>query len=150
MIATKTKTRPQRRHKDDRRNDDSRIDLGQRGEALAQTYLLSLGWVILDRNWRAPRGRRLRGELDLVALIPEDKDRGPCIVFVEVKTRRSDMRGAPAEAIKPAKLHRIHRLARAWCGLKGQGLASRVRVDVISVFYPEGGNPKIRHHQGVW
>lgn len=150
MIARKTDTRSQRRSMGMWCDRDSRIDLGQRGEALAQTYLLSLGWVILDRNWRAPSGCHLRGELDLVALIPEDEDRGACIVFVEVKTRRSDMRGAPAEAMKPAKLRRIHRLARAWCGLEGQGHASRVRVDVISILYPESGMPKIRHHQGVW
>lgn len=150
MIAQKADTRSQRRTKDTWRDHDSRIDLGQRGEALAQAYLISLGWVILDRNWRAPSGRCLRGELDLVALIPEDEGRDACIVFVEVKTRRSGTRGAPAEAIKQGKLHRIHRLARAWCGLEGQGLASRMRVDVISIFYPESGNPKIRHHQGVW
>ena len=38
--------------------------LGARGEALAAEYLQSLGYEVLDRNWRSGR----TGELDLVAV----------------------------------------------------------------------------------
>ena len=40
----------------------TRLALGHRAEALAAEYLESLGYTIIDRNWRRPEG-----ELDLVA-----------------------------------------------------------------------------------
>ena len=66
--------------------------LGNRGERLAAKFLARKGIRILRRQHKMPSG-----ELDIIAM---DGDR---IVFVEVKTRRSDSKGHPIEAITPQK-----------------------------------------------
>jgi putative endonuclease len=78
--------------------------LGVQGEALAAEYLESLGWQILDRNWRDGR----RGELDLVV---RDRD---VVIAVEVKTRSGTGYGTPFEAITSLKASRLRRLLLGW------------------------------------
>lgn len=56
-------------------------ELGKWGEAEAAEYLRRHGYVIRDTDWRF--GKR---DLDIVA-VTEDAQ---CLVFVEVKTRKSD------------------------------------------------------------
>ena len=65
-------------------------------------YLRDLGMEVLDRNWRCEHG-----EVDVVA-----RD-GDCVVFCEVKTRRSSGFGEPVEAVTFAKAMRLRRLAAA-------------------------------------
>ena len=116
-----------------------RKSLGQRGEAAAARYLKRHGYRILAR------GDRLRpGELDLVAL-----DRRT-IVFVEVKTRRSQDAGHPSEAVDPPKQRRLTRLAVTF--LKRHGLLEHTaRFDVIAVTWPEGRRrPAIEHIQNAF
>ena len=79
--------------------------LGERGEAVAARYLRRKGYTIVARQ-----AREGFGELDLVAV-----DRG-VVVFVEVKTRRSDSAGHPAEAVDLNKQRRLTRAALAFCG----------------------------------
>ena len=83
------------------------------------------GYAVLARNWRVRDG-----ELDLVAR------HGPTIVFCEVKTRRSDAYGLPAEAVTPVKQARIRRLAVQWLGANGER-AAELRFDVAAV-KPDG------------
>jgi putative endonuclease len=101
---------------------DQRQQLGRYGEAVAAKYLELKGWQILDRNWRCRAG-----ELDLVAAPDPDT-----IVFVEVKTRRSQTCGSGAEAVTPAKLARLRRLAAAWLS-QHELHAGDIRIDVVSV-----------------
>ena len=56
--------------------DQTTLEIGRVGEDLAQKYLSSLGFKILERNWRWRKC-----EIDIIA-IHRDK-----IVFIEVKTR---------------------------------------------------------------
>src|SRR4030042_958467 len=77
-----------------------RRQLGDKGEDLAATALNNQGYKILDRNYITPLG-----EIDLVAR------QGKCIVFVEVKTRRSGVFGGPREAVHPSKQARLRRVA---------------------------------------
>ena len=65
---------------------------GRWGEARAAAHYRSLGFEIVDRNWRSPL-RALPGELDLV-LLRDDQ-----IVFCEVKARRSSGYGGAAHAV---------------------------------------------------
>ena len=120
---------------------DDRIALGQRGEQLAMEYLRSRGMVVLDRNWR-PRGRDLRGELDLVA---RDGDE---LVIVEVKTRRSIAYGSPVEAVTTRKMRALRSLALAWLECRSIH-APRIRFDVIAVTMPPAGHPVIEHLRAV-
>lgn len=114
----------------------ARHDLGRRGEEAAARYLAAAGWLILDRNWRCREG-----ELDIVA-----RD-GSELVFCEVKTRTSETFGAPVEAVDPAKLARLGRLARAWLSARGLGAAS-YRIDVLGLLSTGSGRFLVDHMRG--
>ena len=66
-------------------------------EDVAKSYLLTHGYRILAENYTV-RG----AEVDLIA------QKGGVIVFVEVKQRRSNRYGSPAEIITTKKLERLH------------------------------------------
>ncbi|TAM71265.1 MAG: YraN family protein [Microbacteriaceae bacterium] len=110
--------------------------LGRRGEELAADYLQGHGYRLIDRNWRCNQG-----EVDLIV------ERGGETVFVEVKTRRSTHFGHPFEAITPAKMARLRRLAGAWCAESEQPVG-RVRVDAVAVI-ADGDDVTIEHLEGV-
>ncbi len=98
-----------------------RADVGAWGEAIATRYLSACGYTIRDRNWRHGHG-----ELDIVA------QRGECIVFVEVRTRRSDAFGAPEESLQPRKQAKLIETAQAY--LEAHALAElQWQIDVIAI-----------------
>ena len=100
---------------------DARRAFGQAGEERAARWYRSHGYTIVDRNWRCREG-----ELDLVVA------RGRTLVFVEVKTRRTDRFGTPAEAITWRKQQRLRTLARRY--LEATGARPRaVRFDVVAI-----------------
>ncbi len=110
------------------------LTLGQMGERAAERYLKRLGYIIVARGERDDLG-----ELDLVAVD------GRTIVFVEVKTRRGDLAGRPAEAVDEAKQRRITRLALAY--LKRHDLLDySARFDVMAVTWPAGAKQPVIEH----
>ena len=104
---------------------------------MAERYLTERGLRVVDRNWRCARG-----ELDLVV-----RD-GECLVFCEVKTRRTERFGSPVEAVHPRKAARLRRLAAAWLQDHAEHPA-RIRIDVIGILRPPHGKAVLRHVQGV-
>jgi putative endonuclease len=109
-------------------------DLGAAGECAAVRYLVKQGMAMLDRNWRGASG-----EVDVIA-----RD-GDALVFVEVKTRRSRRFGQPVEAIVPAKVRRMRRLAAQWLAVS-RVRPREVRFDVVSVLPQRDGEPpRIEH-----
>ena len=114
----------------------SRQGLGQTGERLAAEHLAGQGLRLITRNWRSGR----LGEIDLVA---QD---GPCLVIVEVRTRRGESFGTPEESVTPAKQARLAALAEAYSlAIDWQG---PVRIDVVAVaFTPDGRLLEIRHYR---
>lgn len=112
--------------------------MGAYGERLAARHLVEAGLVLLDRNWRSATG-----EIDIVA-----RD-GDTLVLCEVKTRRSPVYGAPAEAVTRRKAARLRRLAVEW--LAETGVHPReVRFDVVEVFSPRFGPPRVAHLRGAF
>jgi putative endonuclease len=111
--------------------------VGSYGERVAARVLIDAGMVLLDRNWRDRTG-----ELDIVA-----RD-GEVIVFCEVKTRRSDAFGTPAEAVGPAKARRLRRVAAAWFAAHPH-LRGEARFDVVSVRPQPRGAAVIEHLRDV-
>jgi putative endonuclease len=105
--------------------DLSKRARGRWGEDRACTHYRRLGYQIVERNWRCEQG-----EIDVVARL------GNTIVFCEVKTRRSDAFGTPAEAVTPRKQRRLRGLAVEW--LAERGVRGELRFDVASV-RPAGG-----------
>jgi putative endonuclease len=111
--------------------------LGRNGEQAAADHLESIGFRILDRNWRCTNG-----EIDIVAV-----DRHVFVVC-EVKTRSGTRYGTPLEAISRAKLKRLRRLAVAWLNAHGIRF-EEVRIDVVGLIYEGTGGFTIEHIKGV-
>ncbi|MDP9101495.1 MAG: YraN family protein [Actinomycetota bacterium] len=110
-------------------------ELGRYGEDLAAAHVRAAGMRILARNWRCSGG-----ELDVVAV-----DTDGCVVFIEVKTRRSADFGTPVEAVTWQKARRIRRLALRWLAEHPQPGRRALRFDVISVVRPHGGGVTVHH-----
>ncbi|GAB3599507.1 YraN family protein [Microbacterium tumbae] len=107
-------------------------DLGRAGEDRAVRHLESIGYEILDRNWRCALG-----EIDIVAA-----DATTRLCVVEVKTRSSARYGHPFEALDERKIRRLWRLAHAWIEEHpGTTSHSRVRLEAIGIIGadPESG-----------
>ena len=96
-------------------------EVGRWGERRARRFLEDAGLRILDSNWRDPEG-----EIDLVAAD------GDTIVFVEVKTRRSRLFGAPVDSLTRDKRRRLQRTALAYLTAH-ERLDSAWRIDVVSI-----------------
>lgn len=113
-----------------RKNRD-RLHLGKTGEKLAQAYIQREGYKILELNYRKPFG-----EVDIIAL------HQGVIVFIEVKTRRSDHYGNPFEAVGRHKQGQLVKIAQDY--LIGKGLTdSAARFDVVGVRLREDDTPQI-------
>lgn len=112
---------------------NERRALGAYGERAAERHLREQGLVVLARNWRCAEG-----EVDLILRDGDD------LVFCEVKTRRGNRFGTPAEAIGPAKVRRLRRLALRW--LEQSALHPReIRFDVVAVLPRPRGAAEIEH-----
>lgn len=110
--------------------------LGRYGEDRACEYLESLGYQLIERNFRCKDG-----ELDIVA---QD---GKTLVFVEVKTRSTQFAGHPFEAITLDKQARIRRLVAFWCS-RYEVSQVQVRIDAIAVLL-RAGRVAIEHLKQV-
>ncbi|MCU1526991.1 MAG: hypothetical protein JWP75_754 [Frondihabitans sp.] len=115
----------------------TRKELGRRGEDIAAMYLRDVGFRIVERNWRCPEG-----EIDIVAIDDDD------VVVVEVKARRGHASGHPLEAVTPAKVSRLRRLAAAWT-LAHPTPQRGLRIDVIGVTMGRPEGEIIHHVEGV-
>ncbi len=104
---------------------DARRVVGRAGEDAVAAWYEAAGFSVLDRNWRVREG-----ELDLVLR------RVDVIVFCEVKTRRGEAFGIPAEAVTARKRQRLRLLAGRWLGAHDTA-AAMLRFDVASV-RPDG------------
>ena len=94
--------------------------LGNAGEDLACRYLEKRGYKILERNKHYSRFC----ELDIIA---QEKN---TTVFVEVKTRKSDAFGTPAEAVTKTKLDNIKKGVQYYLS---EHKVKNFRIDVISI-----------------
>ncbi|WP_243075024.1 YraN family protein [Microbacterium sp. SS28] len=113
--------------------------LGRAGEERAARYLESLGYAVLDRNWRC-RG----GELDLVVATPRE------LVVVEVKTRRSERFGHPFEAVGDLKKTRLWRLSMAWIAAHpAQAQGRTLRIDAVGIVGPDPATGALEHLAGI-
>ena len=102
------------------------LELGNRGESLAEKYLFEIGYQILERNWRFSRA-----EVDIIA-----KD-GEILVFVEVKTRSSEVFGKPEESISPKKEALLKDAAAVY--MEQIGHEWEIRFDIISILIKGDG-----------
>jgi putative endonuclease len=99
---------------------------GKTGESVAADYLSRQGYQILERNYRSKVG-----EIDIIA---QD---GDALVFVEVKTRRSESFASAKSAITAQKRKKISMAALSYLKKKGL-LHKKARFDVVTVVDPAG------------
>ncbi len=118
---------------------DSRKEVGNKGEKLAAKFLKRKGYKIIQRNYKCKLG-----EIDIIA----EQDR--TVVFVEVKTRRTQEFGPPQYAITTAKKGQISRVALFY--IKEKRLVEQTcRFDVIAItFQPESRKPRIEHIENAF
>ena len=113
--------------------------MGRAGERHAAKWLRQQGYRILHRNYRIGDD-----EADLIALDPD----GQTIVIVEVKTRRNDDI-APESAINHKKRFRMARLATR-LQRSGPYHDRPLRLDAITIRWPEGSKPELRHYPNAF
>ena len=82
---------------------NERKKLGDLGERLALARLETLGYRIVETNWRCEIG-----ELDIVAW------HGQCLIFIEVRTRRGGRAGSPEDSITLTKQNRLIHLSEVY------------------------------------
>ncbi len=99
---------------------------GARKEMEAAAWLEGKGLQILERNYRCRKG-----EIDLIAR------EGGTYVFLEVKYRKGDGSGHPAEAVDVRKQKRVSGSALWYLAEQG-ALEAPCRFDVIAVAGEEG------------
>ncbi len=117
---------------------ETNITRGKKGEDLAAEFLEKKGYEIIEKNWRFSRV----GEIDLIA-----KD-GDCLVFTEVKARRSVNFGHPLESISQTKLNTIRKLAEIYINKLSENNYRNFRVDIVGVLLSK--TPEIIHLEDVY
>lgn len=108
-------------------------NLGKKGEKVAVKYLKNLGLEIIECGFKA-----MRGEIDIIA---REND---TIVFVEVKTRKTNEFGSPLEAVDSRKQSQIKKIASIYI-LKRYQRFIPCRFDVVGITVKEGGDYEISH-----
>lgn len=98
-----------------------RQDVGARGEKLAADYLKERGYKIIQRNFRCREG-----EIDIIA------EKGDCLVFVEVRTKKNTAFGTPEESVTLSKREKLVSLANAYLQAYDKPPLAW-RIDVVAV-----------------
>ena len=111
-----------------------RRDTGILGEKLARDFLQKRGYHIVETNYRCSEG-----EIDIIA---RHKD---CLVFVEVRTKRSLQFGSPEESITPTKKGRLMAVAAQYQQTH-DNLPPQCRIDVMAVELNQNGKPSRIEH----
>lgn len=105
---------------------------GKAGENAATKFLKKSGYKILERNFR-----KTYGEIDIIAKCGEN------IAFVEVKTRKNDCFGTPAEFVTKEKQQKIIKCAYTY--IQEQNIDAEFTFDIIEV-YMDGRKIKEINH----
>jgi putative endonuclease len=115
--------------------------LGERGERIAERWLVARGWRVLERRFRS-------GHRDIDLVMERAGDEGRLIAFVEVKTRISSGFGGPLGAVHWRKQREMARAARDWM-TRQKGAGEVFRFDVVGVVYGSGA-PEVTHVENAF
>lgn len=102
--------------------------VAKRGEELATNFLKNKGYKIIERNFR-----KGYGEIDIIAIYRN------ILVFVEVKTRTTNLFGSPLEQISYSKLKTLIKTAHFY-KLNNPKLPDSLRIDAIAVMLDDNNN----------
>lgn len=117
----------------------SSVEKGKYAEDVAVSYLETNGITVIDRNYRF-----MNAEVDIVAFQENE------VVFVEVRSLKSELFGRPEETINQAKQKQVFQAAEAWLYEKRME-GARVRFDVVSVLTNyDDSDPVITHFRNAF
>ena len=102
-------------------NKKTAVSIGALGEEAAALALKKRGYKIIERNYRSKMG-----EIDIIA-----KD-GQYTCFVEVRLRKTNSFGSPADSITEGKRNRIIKTAQLYAIQKGI-CDTPMRFDVVLI-----------------
>lgn len=111
--------------------------IGSLGESLAQKYLKSKGYTILECNWRWRKA-----EIDIIAKIKD------ILVFVEVKTRSYNLYGPPETAVTQKKEQLLADAASVY--MEEINHTWEIRFDIISITLDNPHDPEIIHFEDAF
>jgi len=101
---------------------------GKWGENLAEQFLIRLGYQIVARNYFTRYG-----EIDLIMRQPaKDYSKNDSLVFVEVKTRKTQAYGYPEESITNKKTTALVASIQVFLQ-DNPGLDCDWRIDVVAI-----------------
>lgn len=116
------------------------LQAGLWGEGIAERHLRRQGYKVLGRRVRVGP----KDEIDLVMR------QGETLIFVEVKTRASELWGRPVTSVDRGKRKRIGRAAMRYMKQLPRKPPT-FRFDVVEVIGEEGQPPaEVRHLQNVF
>ncbi|PHS07822.1 MAG: endonuclease [Kordia sp.] len=98
----------------------SHNELGRKGEALTEEYLLRNGYQVLAKNWRY-----LKAEIDIIA------KKGDVLAIIEVKTRTSVDIISPEAAVNSKKIKLLVAAANEY--VIQNDLDVEVRFDIVAI-----------------
>lgn len=108
-----------------------RLQRGVLGERVAARFLTAQGFTIHETRVRFPVG-----EIDIVAW------EGPCLCFVEVRSRSSLEWGGPLDTLTDQKRRRLIRAAR-WYLQRLRNLPPEMRFDVVAIQWHREAHPTV-------
>ena len=122
------------------RKTNPNSDSGKWGERQAKRFLTKRGYKCLGERVRVPP----HDEIDLI--MKDDR----VLVFVEVKTRRSEDMGSPADAVDHQKQKHLSRASVRYLSSKSTGPID-FRFDIVEIIGEPGDrSPIIRHHEDAF
>lgn len=111
--------------------------IGQQNEVSAINFLIEKGYKIITQNFYFGHG-----EIDIVAV------KEKIIIFVEVKSRKSDQFGTPEKAVNRKKIALLMRTADGFLSKNSQFSTYEKRMDVISILHSEQ-KTQIDHYENI-
>lgn len=115
----------------------SNQETGKLGEQIAENYLISLNYKVLEHNWRYSRS-----EIDLIA-----KD-GEVLVFIEVKTRSYDFFGTPETFVSDKKELLMHEAASVYMDEINHDW--EIRFDIIAILINKDESYSLEHFKDAF
>ncbi len=106
--------------------------LGNKGEQIAQLFLVNKGYTILHTNYQFQHK-----EVDIICLYKDT------LVFCEIKTRSTNLFGFPEEAVTRKKQRYLKACAELY--MLNHPQYTRLRFDVISIILTKGEVKEIVH-----
>lgn len=108
------------------------------GEEIASKYLQGKSYKIIERNFR-----KGYGEIDIIATFNNT------LIFIEVKTRTTDLFGGARESISRSKIHTLVNTAQFYKKLH-PNLPESLRIDAILINLSHKNNAeKIEHVENI-